>query len=328
MAQPKYTAEEPNITWQINWPSDTTPTPILNAVFITKSTAVGRNTIENPEQEIAYAARISSAKQGKTDIKEDIRLIYYCYTNGHYSIFQTFSFSIVLKTSREVARQFMRHWSLICSYALDLQEQSQRYEEVNIKSENGEVEFFIKEFRLPIKNNRQASFKPDECDYDLTLVELQKKLGNKVTLILKESNKMFTYRELNNVFQDKQKAICVGCYAQYQKELRMGNAKETARTILPEGGTVTEIYVNGTVRSWITYLQSRYLQQTGQPQYEHVQLAEAIAEEFKKKFPNIFAAMIEDHQRQQADKLKVKIADDLAQYSPTIYQDLEKKNCQ
>lgn len=259
----------------------------MTFVALTKPIARARPIIPNAEQEIAYATRVSSALQGKTDLKADLKLLASCFARGEMSVFQTVNFAVEFRTSREVFRQFMRHWSIHVRDILDVQELSQRYSKINIKSEDKKnVNFYRKYFRFHVKNDRQSSFMPGAIDIFKTCDEI--KSGTKdLEIIVPEKSKNKTYNSLQEKYYQAQVDKFKECYDTYEDLISDGLVKESARTFLPEGMTLTDVYANGTVRSWITYINTRLHMETGTPQYEHLQLAEAINDEFKKKFPNL-----------------------------------------
>lgn len=172
------------------------------------------------------------------------RLIKYLIKNQHWSPLEMVSICLEIETTRDICRQILRHRSF------SFQEFSQRYAEANLG-------FTIKEARLQDTKNRQNS------------IELQ---DNENTNNLKE------------MWEIKQNEVARLTEKTYQWALSRGIAKEQARAVLPEGMTVSRMYMNGTLRSWVHYLQLR----TGNgTQKEHQEIALECANEIAKVFPMI-----------------------------------------
>jgi thymidylate synthase (FAD) len=172
------------------------------------------------------------------------KLIKYLINNQHWSPLEMVSICLEIETTRDICRQILRHRSF------SFQEFSQRYAEANLG-------FVIKEARLQDTKNRQNS------------IELQ---DNENTNDLKET------------WELKQSEIARLSEKTYQWALSRGIAKEQARAVLPEGMTVSRMYMNGTLRSWVHYLQLR----TGNgTQKEHREVALECANEISKVFPMI-----------------------------------------
>jgi thymidylate synthase (FAD) len=172
------------------------------------------------------------------------KLIKYLINNQHWSPLEMVNVCLEIETTRDICRQILRHRSF------SFQEFSQRYAEANLG-------FVMKEARLQDTKNRQNS------------IELQ---DNKNTNDLKE------------MWEIKQFEIARLSEKTYQWALSNGIAKEQARAVLPEGMTVSRMYMNGTLRSWVHYLQLR----TGNgTQKEHREIALECANEISKVFPMI-----------------------------------------
>jgi thymidylate synthase (FAD) len=172
------------------------------------------------------------------------KLIKYLINNQHWSPLEMVSVCLEIETTRDICRQILRHRSF------SFQEFSQRYAEANLG-------FSIKEARLQDTKNRQNS------------IEL---LDNENTNQLKE------------MWEIKQNEIARLSEKTYQWAISSGIAKEQARSVLPEGMTVSRMYMNGTLRSWVHYLQLR----TGNgTQKEHREVALECANEIVKVFPMI-----------------------------------------
>lgn len=162
-------------------------------------------------------ARLSSSREINELFDEPHKLLRHCILNGHWSIFTTTNLEFEIVTSRAVARQLLRH------YSLRVQEISQRYAEI--------TSFEKVEIRKQCKNNRQSSeetFNPEVINTKNTTLTAQD---------LVES----TLVNAQLVYKDLLKAVC---------------SRETARMILPECATTTIIF-NGTLREWITTLNQR-----------------------------------------------------------------------
>ena len=180
------------------------------------------------EELIAFCARVSNPNnQANHDTSE--KLLKFCADNAHWSIFETVSVCLEIKTTRDIGRQILRHRSF------SFQEFSQRYAEVDENS------FEIRECRLQDKKNRQNSVETSE-----------KWLNDWWTL---------------NQARHRDAAISL-----YKSALEKGIAKEQARCVLPEGMTMSRMYMNGTLRSWIHYCQLRMGNGT---QKEHMEIANA-----------------------------------------------------
>lgn len=188
---------------------------------------------------VAFCARVSNpSNQMNTDTAE--KLVKYLIKHQHWSPLEMVSACMEIETTRDIARQILRHRSF------SFQEFSQRYADP-VK----ELEFVTREARLQDTKNRQNSIEVDN-------LELQE---------LWRMNQQRVINEARNV---------------YEWAIKSGIAKEQARAVLPEGLTVSRLYMNGTLRSWIHYLQLR----TGNgTQKEHMEVARACAKVISKVFP-------------------------------------------
>tara|TARA_Y100001973_G_C5207722_1_gene342865 strand:+ start:57 stop:707 length:651 start_codon:yes stop_codon:yes gene_type:complete len=194
---------------------------------------------ENIQDHIAFAARVSNPSN--QDNKEtSAKLIKYLIKHKHWSPLEMVSACLEIETTRDIARQILRHRSF------SFQEFSQRYADPT-----QDLEFVTREARLQDAKNRQNSIEIDDpklqADWD-TLQDM--------------------------VIEDAQAA--------YQWAISKGIAKEQARAVLPEGLTLSRMYMNGTLRSWVHYIELRTSNGT---QKEHIEVAEACAEEITKIFP-------------------------------------------
>lgn len=192
---------------------------------------------------IGYCARVSSpANQDNPDVS---RLLSYCARKGHWSIFEMANAVIEINTSRDIARQVLRHKSF------SFQEFSQRYQDV---SELGDPVF--RECRMQDTVNRQNSL---ACDDEYVIQD----------------------------WEGAQRRMWLYAQSRYRQALAMGVAKEQARALLPEGLTPSRLYVNGTLRSWIHYLQPRLDPST---QKEHRLIAQEILAVLRPAAPAVFGA--------------------------------------
>jgi len=188
---------------------------------------------------VAYCARVSNpANQNNTETNE--KLIKYLTKENHWSPLEMVSICMEIETTRDIARQILRHRSF------SFQEFSQRYAIADLG-------FELKEARIQDKKNRQNSIQTDD-------------------------------QELIINWETQQNAVSEIAAKAYQWALDNGIAKEQARSVLPEGMTVSRMYMNGTLRSWVHYIQLRSGNGT---QKEHQDVAVACAEAIKEIFPMI-----------------------------------------
>jgi thymidylate synthase (FAD) len=190
-------------------------------------------------EQIAYVARVSNpANQNNNDNAE--KLVRYLIKHQHWSPLEMVNVCLEIETTRDIARQILRHRSF------SFQEFSQRYAVADLG-------FEYKEARLQDVKNRQNSIKNND-------------------------------EQLNEVWLKFQKDVILEATKTYQWAINNGIAKEQARAVLPEGVTVSRLYMNGTLRSWVHYIQLRSANGT---QKEHQDIALACAEEIEKIFPMI-----------------------------------------
>lgn len=188
---------------------------------------------------VAYCARVSNpANQNNTQTNE--KLIRYLIKNNHWSPLEMVSVCLEIETTRDIARQILRHRSF------SFQEFSQRYAVADLG-------FECKEARLQDKKNRQNSIQTDNA-------------------------------ELQNEWEEQQKRVADNAQAAYKWALDNGIAKEQARAVLPEGMTLSRMYMNGTLRSWVHYISLRSGNGT---QKEHRDIAIACAKAIEPIFPMI-----------------------------------------
>jgi len=191
-------------------------------------------------EQVAYAARVSNPlNQGNNDTAE--KLVQYLIKNKHWSPLEMVSICLEIETTRDIARQILRHRSF------SFQEFSQRYADPT-----KELDFEVKEARLQDPKNRQNSIS-DGVDpyvqYGWDTVQ-------------------------RNLIESAKKA--------YDWAIENGIAKEQARAVLPEGLTVSRLYMTGTLRSWLHYIEIRSGNGT---QKEHMDVARACAKVITEIFP-------------------------------------------
>lgn len=190
---------------------------------------------------IAYCARVSNpSNQSNMDTAD--RLINYLISNKHWSPFEMTSACLEITTTRDIARQIIRHRSFA------FQEFSQRY-----SNPVNDLNFTLKEARLQDVKNRQNSI---EIDNDVIQQEWKR----------------------------RQQEVIDTAVDNYQWAISNGIAKEVARAVLPEGLIESKLYVHGTIRSWIHYIEVRCDNST---QKEHRVIAQACADELAKIIPKI-----------------------------------------
>jgi thymidylate synthase (FAD) len=209
------------------------------------------------DEQIAYIARVSNPKnQANQNITG---LLQYMIKHGHVSPFEMANVCLEITTTRDIARQILRHRSF------SFQEFSQRYADVNSL---GSLE--RRECRLQDTKNRQNSLA-----VDLT-VDKQRQLA-------------YQWEVLQDALIKKTTEV-------YEWALEQGIAKEQARAILPEGLTPSRMYMNGTLRSWIFYLQQRLDVTT---QKEHREIAQLVLRELRGVAPITINAFFPETQPEE-----------------------------
>jgi len=194
---------------------------------------------------VAFCARVSNpSNQNNKGTSE--KLIKYLIANKHWSPLEMVSLTLEIETTRDIARQMLRHRSF------SFQEFSQRYADPT-----QDLDFVTREARLQDTKNRQNSIELDV-------------LNN------------LDHRELNRWWEEQQREIIKLTREVYKQATDMGIAKEQARAVLPEGLTVSKLYMAGTLRSWIHYIQLRSENGT---QKEHIEVAKACAKVIAEVFP-------------------------------------------
>ena len=163
---------------------------------------------------IAYAARVSNPDNQLNKETVD-KLLGYLIKHKHWSPFEMASACIEINTTRDIARQILRHRSF------SFQEFSQRY-----ANPVEELQFVTREARMQDTKNRQNSIEVDDED-------------------------------LQPHWEREQRRVLWMCKQVYQQAIKKGIAKEVARAVLPEGLTTSRLYMNGTIRSWIHFIELR-----------------------------------------------------------------------
>ena len=202
--------------------------------------------VDDAQELIAYCARVSNpANQFNTDTSE--RLIRYLIKHQHWSPLEMVSACMEIVTTRDIARQILRHRSF------SFQEFSQRYADPTAELDEA---FVLREARFQDTKNRQNSVDLDMED---------------------EEQKLLAYE-----WERAQKRVLYAVKKEYKWAIDNGIAKEQARAVLPEGLTVSRMYMNGTLRSWIHYIELRASNGT---QKEHMDIARACAQAITAIFP-------------------------------------------
>jgi len=194
---------------------------------------------ESLQDLVAYCARVSNpANQGNTETNE--KLIKYLTKNHHWSPLEMVNICLEIETTRDIARQILRHRSF------SFQEFSQRYAVADLG-------FEYKDARIQDNKNRQNSIETND-------------------------------QKLQDEWEDVQDRVAEITEFAYKWALGKGIAKEQARAVLPEGMTISRLYMNGTLRSWVHYIQLRSGNGT---QKEHREVAMACAKAIESIFPMI-----------------------------------------
>ena len=188
---------------------------------------------------IAFCARVSNpSNQNNKETSE--KLVKYLIKHKHWSPLEMVSACMEIETTRDIARQILRHRSF------SFQEFSQRYADPTT-----DLAFVKREARLQDPKNRQNSIPTDDA----------------------------STQEVWNIMQQR---VIDEAKAAYQWAMEKGIAKEQARAVLPEGNTVSRMYMNGTLRSWVHYIELRGANGT---QQEHMDIALECAKVISKIFP-------------------------------------------
>ena len=190
----------------------------------------------NLQELLAYTARVSNPDNQDNAETAD-KLLKYLIKHKHWSPFEMVNICLEIKTTRDIARQILRHRSF------SFQEFSQRYAVAQ--------DFTLREARMQDNKNRQNSIENADMD-------------------------------LQKTWERKQQGVIDEAKLAYQWALDKGIAKEQARAVLPEGNTMSTLYVNGTLRSWIHYIE---LRKDASTQKEHRVVAEKCLEQIVRIVP-------------------------------------------
>lgn len=213
---------------------------LAKAVAITRPLLIEEGVL-TPGQFISYAARVSNPANQSNNLTAD-KLLKYLIKHKHWSPFEMVNIVMEIETTRDIARQILRHRSFA------FQEFSQRYADPT-----QDLGFVTRQARLQDHKNRQNSI--DSSD-----------------------------SELKDAWEDKQDELLEQIKNTYNWAIDNGIAKEQARAVLPEGLTISRMYMNGTLRSWVHYCNLRMGVET---QKEHRLVATDCWNEVLKYFPEL-----------------------------------------
>jgi thymidylate synthase (FAD) len=217
---------------------------VTNVRLVSYSKPADLLEVETTQDLAAYCARVSNpSNQFNSETSE--RLIRYLIKHHHWSPLEMVSACLEITTTRDIARQILRHRSF------SFQEFSQRY-----ASPVEDLAFVLRDARLQDNKNRQNSLEID---------------------ITKDDDRRLAYQ-----WEQMQHGVIEKARDAYTWAIDHGIAKEQARAVLPEGNTVSRLYMNGTIRSWIHYIQLRAANGT---QKEHILIAIECAKAIAKIFP-------------------------------------------
>jgi thymidylate synthase (FAD) len=211
----------------------------MRVKLISYSQPVQETGCETIQDLAAFCARVSNP-ENQQNKETNEKLLKYLIKNQHWSPLEMVNICLEIDTTRDIARQILRHRSF------SFQEFSQRYAEVN-------TDFEYREARIQDLKNRQNSIESID-------------------------------RDLNERWENIQDRVAETAETAYKWALENGIAKEQARVVLPEGMTSSRLYMNGTLRSWIHYIQLRSANGT---QKEHKEVAFACAKAIEPIFPMI-----------------------------------------
>ncbi len=198
--------------------------------------------LDDVQDLIAYCARVSNPNN-QLNQETAPKLLNYLSKHSHWSPFEMANATLEIETTRDIARQMLRHRSFA------FQEFSQRY--ADIRDLDDKV--VIRKARLQDPKNRQNSVMTDDVSLHMAWEVHQRKVWNEAM-------------------------------QSYAWAIENGIAKEQARAILPEGNTPSRLYMQGSIRSWIHYIELRSSNGT---QQEHMDIAVACAEAITKIFPSM-----------------------------------------
>jgi thymidylate synthase (FAD) len=195
--------------------------------------------LEDVQDLIAYCAKVSNPSN-QLNTESSAKLLNYLAKHQHWSPFEMVSACLEIETTRDIARQILRHRSF------SFQEFSQRYADPT-----KDLEFVIREARLQDEKNRQNSITTED-------------------------------EILQEAWAARQRSVIDEANSAYRWAIENGIAKEQARAVLPEGNTMSRMYMNGTLRSWMHYIELRGANGT---QLEHIEIAKACAKVIAGIFP-------------------------------------------
>ena len=217
---------------------------VTNVRLISYSQSADVHELGNTQELAAFCARVSNpSNQLNSETSE--KLIRYLIKHQHWSPLEMVSACLEITTTRDIARQVLRHRSFA------FQEFSQRY-----ANPVEDLAFVLRDARLQDNKNRQNSLEID---------------------ITKDDDRRLAYQ-----WEQMQQNVIDKAKDAYTWAIDHGIAKEQARAVLPEGNTVSRLYMNGTIRSWIHYIQLRAANGT---QKEHILIAIECAKAIAKIFP-------------------------------------------
>ena len=197
--------------------------------------------VDDVQDLIAYCARVSNPDNQNNSVTSK-KLIKYLIKHKHWSPLEMASACLEIETTRDIARQILRHRSF------SFQEFSQRYADPT-----KELEFVTREARLQDEKNRQDSIEVDDKFFQIE-------------------------------WEQAQKRVLWAAEREYKWAIKNGIAKEQARAVLPEGLTMSRMYMNGTLRSWVHYIELRSANGT---QKEHMEIAIECAKAIAEIFPSV-----------------------------------------
>jgi len=222
---------------------------MTNVSLIGMTTPSATSGCHSAAELIAYAARVSNPNN-QNNLKTASKLLGYLIREGHWSPFEMVSVTMEIETTRDIARQILRHRSF------SFQEFSQRYADPT-----KDLSFNTRAARLQDPKNRQNSIESDNDGLEIAWHQIQRE-------VIRASTEA------------------------YKWAIDKGIAKEQARAVLPEGNTVSRLYMSGTLRSWIHYCDLRRSHGT---QKEHIEVANIAWEILGVHFPDIIKA-VEDNE--------------------------------
>jgi thymidylate synthase (FAD) len=196
--------------------------------------------LDNIQDLIAYCARVSNPTN-QSNTKTSEKLLQYLAKHKHWSPFEMASATMEIETTRDIARQMLRHRSFA------FQEFSQRYADPALMGD----QFVLREARLQDTKNRQNSVETND-------------------------------RMLQRDWEIKQQMVINASKEAYEWAIENGIAKEQARSVLPEGNTISRLYMSGTIRSWIHFIELRSANGT---QKEHMEIARETGAAIASIFP-------------------------------------------